>query len=872
MVSAVVQPGTQGRLLERETQLRTLATAVEAARAGRSSALLVSGEAGIGKTTLIRAFVERTSARVLLGGCDDLRTSRTLGPLRDAALGSGGPLEQALAAGTGGDAVFDALATELSGTEPTVLVVEDIHWADDATIDVLRFLGRRLDRLRTVLVLTFRDDALDGGHPVRQLLSTVAPGSVARLALAPLSPAAVGTLAEHSEWPAAELYELTRGNPFYVTEAVAAPADVVPASVVDAVRSRLHRLDAEGVAVVEQLSVIPSAIDLSLADALVGDRWDRLTDAEEAGVLELRERSWGPAIVFRHEIARRAVESSLPQTRRRTLNRAVVDALLAAGREPDLAGLVHHAAEAGDGNTLLKYAPLAGAQASVAGSHRQALAHYEGALPYADRLAVAERAELVDAYAWELHIAHRNGEAVRAAGEAVELRGEVGEPVPLVETLVRQSRLLFVAGDTAGAMAAVARAIAVARPTGSVSALAVAESYRGAMLTLTMDAERAMPILEDARRLAGDAGRTDLTALCLNYLGIARCDLGDRSGLLCLRDSLAMATGNGDHESTARAYTNLVEVLYRYGDHDEMSAVLDDGLTFMAERGFWSHAYNLEVHTALLLTRRGDHVGAEDVLRALFEGVDDPGMLYVYSAPALGRLLARRGDPEAGPLLAAAWQRACRQRSMPGYAYAATAYAEWAWLQDRRDVATTIADVLRHRPLPPGATRLRAELGRYLARAGAGGRLPSDGCTDRTDGLEGDGDPYERAVALADSGEAELMLAALRGLDALGAAATASLVRHRLRLLGVQHIPRGARPSTRTNPAGLTTRQVEVLELLASGLTNAEIAQRLVVSVRTVDHHVSAVLAKLGTDSRRRAAAVARELGLLPDEDRPLPV
>lgn len=849
----------RGRLLERETQLEVLSAAVEAAHRGRSSALLVSGEAGIGKTSLIRAFVDRTRARVLLGGCDDLRTSRTLGPLRDAALGSGGPLESALTAAAGADAVFDAVATELAGPGPTVLVVEDIHWADDATIDVLRFVGRRLDRLRTVLVLTFRDDALDGGHPLRQLLSTVAPGPVTRLALTPLSPAAVGTLAAHSDWSAAELYELTRGNPFYVTEAVATPDGMVPASVVDAVRSRLHRLDAAGVAVVEQLSVIPSPIDLWLADALVGDRWDRLTAAEEAGVLELRERARGPAIVFRHEIARRAVERSLPHTRRRTLNRSVVDALVAADHEPDLAALVHHASEAGDGNTLLRYAPLAGSQASVAGSHRQALAHYEEALPYAERLALPERAELVDAYAWELHIAHRNGAAVQAAREAVALRGEVGAPVPLVETLVRESRLLYVAGDTGGALAAVARAIAVARPTGSVSALAVAESYRGAMLTLTMDAERAVPVLEDARRLSGEAGRTDLAALCLNYLGVARSDLGDRNGLLCLRESLAMATGNGDHESTARAYTNLVEVLYRYGDHDEMSDVLQDGLTFTAERGFWSHAYNLEVHSALLLARRGDLAGAEEGLRTLFEGVDDPGMLYVYSAPALGRLLARRGDPDAGPLLAAAWERACRQRSMPGYAYAAIAYAEWAWLQDRRDVATTIAGALRHRPLPPGATRLRAELGGYLARAGAGGdrRAAPPGRAD-------DVDPYEHALALTDIGEAEPMLHALRILDELGAAATAALVRRRLKLLGVRHIPRGARPSTRTNPAGLTTRQVEVLELLAGGLTNAEIAQRLVVSVRTVDHHVSAVLAKLGTDSRRRAATVARELGLLP--------
>jgi DNA-binding NarL/FixJ family response regulator len=124
------------------------------------------------------------------------------------------------------------------------------------------------------------------------------------------------------------------------------------------------------------------------------------------------------------------------------------------------------------------------------------------------------------------------------------------------------------------------------------------------------------------------------------------------------------------------------------------------------------------------------------------------------------------------------------------------------------------------------------------------------------------GDPYERALELLDSGEAEPTLEALTVLDGLGARPGATLARRRLRDLGVVQVPRGPAAATRSNPAGLTERQAEILRLLAAGMTNAEIAARLVVSVRTVDHHVSAVLQKLGVATRREAAAAVATLGL----------
>jgi DNA-binding CsgD family transcriptional regulator len=428
------------------------------------------------------------------------------------------------------------------------------------------------------------------------------------------------------------------------------------------------------------------------------------------------------------------------------------------------------------------------------------------------------------------------------------------------------------AGETDEAEHSAARAVAILEPTGHGAALAHASLYDGAILAMTDEPERAEAILSSARDLAIRAGRLDLAALALNYLGIARVEVGDPEGLELLRQSVIAAIGIRQYEYAARGYCNLAELLCRGGHLDELESCVRDGLVFARERGFWSHAYNLELHRCVALVRRGRWESALTGLRALVEGVDDPGMLYAYSVPWLGRLLARRGDETAGAMLAAAWEHAQRQRLLIGVAYAGLAYFEWAWLAGETEVARQVAAVLLPRTEHPGGAPFRAELLRYLARAG----LPAEpfaGCPEPwAAGLRGDwraaaaawaaaGDPYEQALELAASGEPEPMVDALRLLDGLGAAPAAALARERLRAMGAT-VPRRPRIQSRANPAGLTERQLAVLALVAEGMTNAEIANRLVVSVRTVDHHVAAVLAKLGVRSRREAAAAAHEQGI----------
>src|SRR3954469_13779775 len=844
------------RLLERDAPLAALLTALDEAEGGRGSIALVSGEAGIGKTSLVREFATRAEARarLLQASCDDLVTPRTLGPLHDAVAGTDGPLATALAQEA---PVFTALLEELEASAPTVLIVEDVHWADDATLDVLGYVGRRLEANPALLVLTVRDEAVDPHHPLHRLYGMLAGSPVHRLERERLSRDAVGALASGTGRDARAVHALTRGNPFFVAEALAAPPEEVPVSVKDAVLARVRLLSPECRAALDCISVVPSTIPTDLLQAL--GALDALEEAELAGLVELRADGLG----FRHELARRAIEQSLTALRRRQLNAAVVGALRARGGA-DRGRLLHHAAQAGDVETLLAEGPAAAREAARAGSHRQALAHFEAVAPHADRLPLQERAAFLNDYAWELFNAHRFRAAVNASHSAERLFRKLGAPVPLAMCLVRLSRHLFMTGATDAAEEAAQRAVVTLLDARDEPALAYATLYLGGILAQTRP-EFAGEVLERADALALRSRLPELAALCLSYLAIVRVEAGEPDGLQTMRNSIALAQAGAHHEAAARGYCNLAELLLRMGRLDELERCVREGLDFTRERGFWSHAYNLEVHRCVLLLRRGDWDPVQAGLRRLIEEVSDPGMMFAYSAPWLGRLLARRGDRSAGNLIADAWQHAQSGRLRIGLAYAGIARAEWAWLTGDVDAAREVASVMLPLMENPGAAPFRGELLRYLKRVGLEAE-PFEGCPAGWDeGLRGDwsaaaaawrraGDPYETALEQIE-GDAEACGAAVITLERLEATAVLAFARGRLREFGVS-VPRGPRASTRAHPAGLTPRQVAVLEMLREGLTNAEIADRLVLSVRTVDHHVAAILSKLGVSSRREAAAV----------------
>ena len=350
-----------GQLLEREGALDELMASLSETRTGTGRLVIVSGEAGIGKTALVRAFCEsvRSSDQILEGACDPLFTPRPLGPFADVAARTGGALAELVERGAGAHEVLAAIRDVLQA-HPTVLVLEDMHWADEATLDVVRMLGRRIDGLPALVILTYRDDELDRSHPLRLVLGELATGrGVVRVPLRSLSPEAVAELAHGSGIDSGELYRRTTGNPFYVSEVLAGGGDEIPPTVRDAVFARVARLSTSAVAVVEAVSIAPPHVEPWLLQAMCGDSVDADDECLTSGILVTVDGG----TAFRHELARLAVEESLAPTRRVSLHRDVLRAL--TRRVPlDPTRLAHHAEAAGDTQAVLEYAPMAAERAA----------------------------------------------------------------------------------------------------------------------------------------------------------------------------------------------------------------------------------------------------------------------------------------------------------------------------------------------------------------------------------------------------------------------------------------------------------------------------------------------------------------------------
>lgn len=856
-------------ILERERELAELGTAAREAKGGAGSIVLIAGEAGIGKSSLVGAIrsVLPAEGRLLVGYCDDLATPRVLGPLRDLIGSVGTTLTRALESGDQSQ-VIDALRAELDWPEhPVVLVVEDVHWADEATLDVLRFLVRRIATLPVVLVLTYRDEELTRDHPLRHLLG-VASGvqSLRRLQLARLSVEAVRRMGADTGLDSDLVFAVTSGNPLFVTE-VLASGDVggVPPTVAEAVRGRLRDLDERARDALELLAVVPSAVERWLVDAVVPGGLAALVAAEQRGVLTVTPSRVG----FRHELMRRAVVDSMPSARRVACNQIVLAALLDPDRDVDLSRIIHHAAEAGDSDALVQYGPAAAAGAVAAGSHREAVAHYRLVLCYRSAFAPSDQADLLEGYAAECYTLGLAEIAVRAQEDAVELRRELGDPQALGVSLRWLSRVYWWAGARPEAEKCRAEAVEVLEEAGDVKALAFALSNQAQLAVLAGHRIEGIEVGQRAVAMARDIGDAGLLSHALNNVGSALWEEGEPRGEALLRESLTVALEAHEVDHACRAYVNIAWHLIEVRRFDEATELLIEAVELADEAEFLGFLRYLHVTQSMLHLSQGNWDEAE---REAEWAVDAQLNMRCPALIVLGTVRIRRGREGGYEFLAQAWEIALRLGEAQRIGPAAAALLEAAWLRgDAARVASTVApvyaDVRRF-----GTRPCAAALGYWMSLAGM--PMPMDE-SDEPHALQAAGKwreaadlwqragcPYEHASALAQSPDPADLLTALAALDTMGAEPLARRVRQRLRELGVTRVPR-LKPSTRDNPAGLTPRQVEVVRLLADGLSNAEIAARLVLSVRTVDTHVAAILDKLSTRTRREAAVRATELGFL---------
>ena len=851
-------------LLEREAQLSALASMLSKAEDGAGRVVLIAGDAGSGKSALVRQFSDSVSGktRSLWGLCDPLSTPRPLGPLVDIAPQLGEPVSSLLEGGHR-EGVFEAtLAALRAYRNAVVVVIEDLQWADESTLDLVRFLARRLADSKVLLLVTYRHERLAHDRRLRALLGDLASVPVAyRLTVPPLSLEAVSELAAPTGLDAAMLHRETGGNAFFVTEVLSSGGNRLPASIADAVMARAAHLSSSARSALDAAAVVGPRIESSVILAMDGVGPDELDECVAGGML-VYEASF---YTFRHELARQAVLDAIPPARRTGLHADALARLITLpGHQRELDRLAYHAVGAGNAAATLEYAPAAAAAAAALQSHREAAAHYQRALRYAEHLDPAPRADLLERASYEDHLIDDLPRARSLGEQALGIWRELGDKLRTGDCLRRLSRIYWLSGHTAIAESAIDEAVTMLEALPPGRELAAALSARAQQSMLEHDDEGAERRAEEAIRLAAALDDTAVRVHALNTLGVVRLWHGDSSGETLLLESLQLAVKRGLEDDAARAWTNLGATHLDAFALPKARRYLEDGMRYAAEHDLDSDRACLAGALISVCVWSGQWDEAASLATRLLAARETARITKALLMAWLALVYTRRGDIDPRPMLEDAMALANRAGDLQFRAPVAAAWAEAAWFRGATsDIEREVGPVLAL-ALEKGVPSLIGELSYWMWKAGCLTTPVDRAFEPYRLQITGDwraahrvweklGCPYQAALALADSTDESDLRLSIEGLERLGARPAIAEVTQKLRRLGAARIPRGPRPATRTNPAGLTAREMDVLALLEKGLSNADIAKRLFLSEKTVDHHVSAILGKVDAKSRHEA-------------------
>ncbi|MBX2849982.1 MAG: LuxR C-terminal-related transcriptional regulator [Acidiferrobacterales bacterium] len=905
-------------LLERESAIAKFSQSTKnLSRSG--GVVLVAGEAGIGKTSLLEQVraIHNKDFEFCWSGCEPLFTPRPFGPLYDFAIQHNESLLKSLDRQEPAHTIFASLYKSLEALHtPLIWVIEDLHWADQATIDLLKYVARRICFVKCLLVISYRDDDIETQSALSTLLGLLPSAHTIRLALPPLTKNAIMQLAQNTPHNPEHLYQITAGNPFFVTELIASESHDhdqgnipnVPASVRDAINARLVNLVRPERDFLEFLSLIPNSIPLSILRHIAGQESETLAMACVArNLLHLDTKG---RIRFRHELARLGTLATVPINQQHTVHMRILKAL-EAREDIDLAWVLHHAEGALDAERVLKYAPVAARAAADLGAHKEAADYLSKALKFVEEAETEQAAQLYEDWAYEVGLATQiDDKVIKARQHAITLWRALGRKDKVGENLRWLSRLHWYCGRSAEADRFANEAIKLFESIPASSELAMAYSMRAQLDMLNDRLVEAVCWGNKALELEQQHPCLQVRVHALNNVGTALLFDGDESGEPLLTQSLELANQYALHEDAARVYTNYSDYCLRYKKLAQAETLTSEGIAYDTAHDLDSWTYYLVGLQAYLRLEQGRLIDAETISAGV-QGLPNQTLLMKLPAlTVLAKASMRLGRNNAQALLQTATDNAQATDEMQYIIPCRLAQLEYAWLTGNRDSA--LAELawlceLQHSLLDPwrygeimtwikrfdlyskseesthSAKNLNCQLdtcsfaNHSIALKAITEEIQTEHAiakpyrlelqgriSEATDAWLKLGMPYNAALSLIHSIDSSIesniegqLQQANQLLSQIGAQAAIQALYSRAQehdlLDSLPKRSRGPYKQARKHPAGLTAKEQQVLAQIVTGASNHDIAETLSRSKRTIENHVSSILKKLNVNSRIEA-------------------